>query len=84
MCSSDLLYLFCRWPYSKEDILEIIDNITVNKFDIIFFDCMDKLYSYKDKLIKEYAFKKDLYATILENLRKEFFIKDKRKNNGSK
>ena len=43
------LYLFCRWSFEKWDIKEVINYISLNNFDVIFFDCMDCIFKYEAK-----------------------------------
>lgn len=64
------LYLFCRWSFKDWDIKEIIKYITINEFNIIFFDCIDCIYKYESysKVITRNDFTMDAYSKILDSL----------------
>lgn len=73
------LYLFCRWSFEELDIKEIIEYITINSFDVIFFDCMDCIYKYepKDNSLGKINYKMDEYARMLDALKLKYNLKKK-------
>lgn len=47
---NNCIYVFCFWSYSLEEVLEIIELIhSIDKIDVLYFDCNSKLFIYDTK-----------------------------------
>lgn len=71
------LYLFCRWPFEEWDIKEVIDYISFNNFDVIFFDCMDCIFKYdvKSNNLCKIDYDMAKYCQLLDSLKHTYNLK---------
>ena len=70
------LYLFCRWSFEEWDIKEVIDYISLNNFDVIFFDCMDCIFKYESKNNELCKIDYDMvkYSQLLDSLKHAYCL----------